>query len=63
MSRQEDRIAERAYEIWLERGCPKHQDKAIWLAAERETCRWTWWYGVRVHIFDVVAESSHGAQA
>lgn len=29
-------IAARARELWLEQGCPKNQDEAIWLEAEAE---------------------------
>jgi hypothetical protein len=29
-------IAERAYHLWLERGCPEGSDEQNWLEAERE---------------------------
>jgi hypothetical protein len=32
----ENRIRERAYEIWTARGCIQGQDDQHWLAAERE---------------------------
>lgn len=31
-----ERIAERAYQIWLENGCPSGHDRDHWLQAERE---------------------------
>ena len=31
-----DKIAERAYEIWNDRGCPEGTDMEIWLEAERQ---------------------------
>ena len=31
-----ERIAERAYQIWLESGCPSGHDRDHWLQAERE---------------------------
>jgi hypothetical protein len=31
-----ERIATRAYEIWVARGCPQGQDTEHWLQAERE---------------------------
>ena len=34
---QEQRIQQRAYEIWESEGCPSGQDQEHWLRAERET--------------------------
>mgnify|MGYP001033707066 CR=1 FL=1 len=31
-----DEIARRAYEIWLDNGCPHGRDQHIWLQAEKE---------------------------
>ncbi len=31
-----EKIAERAYQIWQERGCPTGHDQEHWLQAERE---------------------------
>ena len=31
-----DQIAKRAYEIWLNKGCPPDSDQANWLQAEKE---------------------------
>ena len=31
-----EQIARRAYELWLERGCPAGRDLEIWLEAERQ---------------------------
>lgn len=31
-----DQIAERAYELWLEQGCPEGRDLDNWLEAERQ---------------------------
>lgn len=31
-----EQIAERAYALWIERGCPEGSDEADWLEAERE---------------------------
>ena len=36
MDESSNRIRERAYEIWQERGCPDGQAEEHWLAAERE---------------------------
>lgn len=33
---QEDRVRQRAYEIWEREGCPDDQDLDHWLQAERE---------------------------
>ena len=35
-SSKEQRISQRAYEIWQKEGCPQGQDLKHWLAAERE---------------------------
>ena len=34
--RAEKTVAERAYELWLEDGCPVHRDLEHWLKAEQE---------------------------
>jgi hypothetical protein len=31
-----DRIAEKAYEIWLTKGCPADNEVSIWLEAEHQ---------------------------